>query len=807
MITLPANYSAINDQKAAAPAVIVSLEESELKATKTTEVDWGNNTFEDDVDYASVSGSVLLAGGRNNPGWHSRTSSFSAAINDVFYNGSSLWVAVGDNEVATSPDGITWTQRTTGIAASINGVVHDLSGLWVIVANAGNLESSSDGITWTTRTSSFSTTRINGVTHGGGLFIAVGDAGKLASSPDGITWTQRTSQFGSTNIFGVYYGNSIYVAVGDSGKISTSTNGTTWVARTSGTGNALFGVSFGNSLWVTVGSAGTVLTASDPTGTWTSRTSGETVTLADIRFDILTGWWIFVGSLGILSTSEDAITWTSRTSGFGSLDIRGIYSGDNQFIIVGTGSALSTGYFYTLVGIIRTDNIDLGSTPTTNGEWQIGDIVPSETEIGYIGWSSATGAFTGEEASIGIIQDGVEITDLKRYYQVRPILVSNEDRDQTPVLQGITATFITFKKLTETKGFGYNASISSVSALTTKIDFFKESTIGQVTIDAAFTQELSTYFSSQRKNRLVKILQGFKGLAESDFISYYYGVISDAGIGTDEVIPISVDDYTVTWSKPIPAKWESSADDVVWDNIHPVDVMLDIFQNHLDVRDSFLIYSTFNTVKAAIPTWTVSRTITGRSEDSKKLLEELRQLMSCFFIPQPDGKISLKRYDSTEAVVGSTLTDDDFIIAPSFSYAGNYDALINHQLIYYGWDGEGNDLEDYTALEDYTNSTSVTNNKEEKFKTTKDKWTGSGESAQAVDRRTKIDGVFGDAPVILSGRISRRLIALEVGDMKNITLRRYPKSGGFGITDKKFLLIERNYDYRSSNIRVKFLEV
>jgi hypothetical protein len=1095
MITLPANYSAINDKKAASPAVIVSIEESELKTTKTTETDWGNNSSESDVDYASVSGSTILQGGRNKAGWNERTNSFSTGINSIFYNGSNLWVATASGEIASSTDGITWTQRTTGISSEITNVVHDLSGLWAIVASAGEIETSTDGITWTSRTSSFGSTAINGITYGGGLFIAVGGSGKLASSTDGITWTQRTSQFGSTDINDVYYDNSIYVAVGDSGKISTSTDGTTWTSRTSGISENLWGVSYGNGLWVAVGTTGKVITASDPTGTWTSRTSGTSNTIVGIRYDNLTEWWVFTGGNGILSTSEDAITWTSRSSDHdhGSNQIQGIYSGDNQFIIVGDGPKLSTGYFYAKSGDITTNNIDLGSTPTVDGEWQLGDIVPTGTTLTYEAWSSVTGVFDiwselsssntptprtkfgycidgddfyifggydgttelnelwkcdlsskyrpwtqltsgatarqtmslvvnsgklyvfggyngtvnlndiyeytisgdswalkspsgtppsirqghiaivdsnkmyihggigaahlkdlhvyditgnswsaltsssveryshvavissgkiyiyagwntgsgalntveeytisgdswasktaggtaanlraavlysgsmyvfggntgspinstfaynisgdswatvdsgstarsghggvlyngkmyifggydgsdelndlwsygtlgGDAISIGTIEDGDAIIDLKRYYSVRATLTANTGADKTPILQGITASFVTFKKLTETKGFGYNVSITGISSLTTKIDFFKESTIGQVGIDTAFTQELSTYFSTQRKNRLVRIQQGFKDLAEADFINYYYGVISDVDIDTGEQLSISVDDYTVTWSKPVPEKWESSADDVTWTNQHPIDVMLDIFQNHLDVRDSFLLYSTFDTVKAAIPSWIVSRTITGRSEDSKKLIEELRQLMSCFFIPQPDGKISIKRYDSTEAAV-ATITDDDFIIAPSLSFSGNYDDLINHQLIYYGWDGAGNDLADFSALEDYTNSTSVTNNKEEKFKTTKDKWTLSGQSTQVVDRRTKVDGVFGDAPVILSGKISRRLIALEVGDMVNITIRRYPKSGGFGITAKKFLLTERNYNYQDSNIGVKFLEV
>ena len=414
--------------------------------------------------------------------------------------------------------------------------------------------------------------------------------------------------------------------------------------------------------------------------------------------------------------------------------------------------------------------------------------------------------FGGEETNLGAIVDGDAITQLFRYYRVKASFTSNTDRDESPILQGITASFSTFKKLTNSKGFEYHATISGVASLTTKIDLFKKSTIGQMTVDVAFNQDMSTYFSTPRKNRLAKIFQGFKGLVEDDFINYYYGVIGNISIGSGETLSVDIDDYTATWSKPVPATWETVADDITWTNMHPIDVLLDIFQNHLDVRDSFILYSTFNTVKAAIPTWVVSRTITGKSEDSAKLIDELRQLMSCFFIPQPDGKISIKRFDPTASAVAK-ITDDDYIKAPSLSYDGNYKELINHLLTYYGWDGTGDNLDDYTALDDFPNTTSISDWKEEKYKTVKDKWTLATQSSQIEDRRDIIDGVFSDSPSILSGNLSRKLLWLEVGDMVNITIRRYPKSGGFGITDKKFLLVSRNYHYKDSQVGVSFLEV
>ena len=73
-----------------------------------------------------------------------------------------------------------------------------------------------------------------------------------------------------------------FVAVGASGTILTSDNGTTWTSRTSGTSVTLQNVTYGNSLFLAVGESGTILTSSDNGTTWTSRTSGTTYTLKDV---------------------------------------------------------------------------------------------------------------------------------------------------------------------------------------------------------------------------------------------------------------------------------------------------------------------------------------------------------------------------------------------------------------------------------------------------------------------------------------------------------------------------------------------
>ena len=457
-------------------------------------------------------------------------------------------------------------------------------------------------------------------------------------------------------------------------------------------------------------------------------------------------------------------------------------------------------------GYIITDEMDLGSTPTNDGEWVLSDLTPDDSAITFEAWSSATGAFGGEEASLGTIIDGDDITDWKRYYKVKATLSANSSQDESPTLESIKADFASYAKYATAPVFGYEPIVKTIGSISTTIDDFKSSTISQMTLTMGFSESLSTFLSNNYpKNKLIKIQIGFlaDGWLETDYIDFFWGQIDNWSITARDTISITTKDFQKEWSVDLPAKWESAGDDITWTAQHHCDVMLDILQNQINVRDSKIESDSFGVVKASLSGWEVTRTITGDSEDGKGLMEELRVLTSTYFIPQANGSIKLKKWDSSEAAV-ETLTDTDF---ESKTWDANAKSLINRSDIYYDWDGSGTKSSDFGSFELGTDATSQSNWGETKSKTIKDKWTDATETAQIQTLEANILARYADAPAIMNVTLDMRKMYLEVGDMVNITTVRAPSSDMTGITGVKFQIVNRNLDFLKHTLKLKLLAV
>lgn len=476
-------------------------------------------------------------------------------------------------------------------------------------------------------------------------------------------------------------------------------------------------------------------------------------------------------------------------------------------------NATFTGDYYKATGNITTQIIDLGEIPVDDGEWFFEDVT-SDGTITYAAWGS-TDNFVASNVSIGAVVDGGTITggDLYRYYKIQATLAGTS-QSFTPILQSMGLTFVTYINVSDIKGaLGYEPSLKQISSLQTQIDDFNLTTIGQLTLTLGQTDQLVNYlYDNYPKNKPVRVLLGYNatGFTESDYVLFYSGVISEYSMKAD-IINMSIKDNSASWKVQIPVDESAAGNQAsgTFTNIvaaadHHIDVILDILQTHLSVRDSKIDFGAFDAVKTALSGWEVTRTITGDDQQSgDELLNELRFLIGCYYIPQPDGKVTIKQYDRDEAVIDS-ITEVDIIGRPSWE--ANLDKLVNKTFIEYNFN---------TGTEEYDNVyigidlTSQSNYDETKSFLYEDLWTeGDAQGISQMDTLTdNILARYADPPPIFKVKLDRKKIAWEVGDMVSVTTLQAPGTDMSGVTAEKYQIIKKNFNPLEKRIAFEMLKV
>jgi hypothetical protein len=248
---------------------------------------------------------------------------------DVAWNGSNLWVAVGNgtNTIATSINGTDWIPRST-VNMIFNtgfGVAYG-SKTWVAVGNGtmDSIATSPDGINWNGLGNSIFTGSGNaGVAwNGSNLWVAVGEGDHtIATSPNGTAWSGLGNMILNQGA-GVAYGSNLWVAVGGGvgNKIVTSSNGTDWAPSNSG--NSIFtlaclDVAWNGLLWVAVGSGTNTIATSINGKDWIPRSSENSIFSIGygVKWNSSLQLWIAVGGgSNTIATSSDGSTWIPRST-------------------------------------------------------------------------------------------------------------------------------------------------------------------------------------------------------------------------------------------------------------------------------------------------------------------------------------------------------------------------------------------------------------------------------------------------------------------------------------------------------------
>lgn len=234
----------------------------------------------------------------------------------IAWNGS-VFCAVGDYSIQTSPDGKVWTARTPPVAYRVwSDIVWNGKYFCIISNGFTDCAISKDGISWITGSMPY-VTYWNRLTWDGNYFIAMsaGITNKVIVSSNGLNWVTQTLP-GAKYWSDIAYGNDITVLVGSDSLVC-------YRKGTLGDWNATYMNESGSKGWSGVASNGSIFVASlynsnkiaiSSNGRdWTYYSLPEVVYTTRIMYG--NGlFYLSQGSLNKFWYSSDGITWMSFTS-------------------------------------------------------------------------------------------------------------------------------------------------------------------------------------------------------------------------------------------------------------------------------------------------------------------------------------------------------------------------------------------------------------------------------------------------------------------------------------------------------------
>lgn len=250
------------------------------------------------------------------------TSTAYAALGDIAYGGTTRqYVAVGYFQgypfVMISPTGLagTWTRSPetglTGGAFSITWAAPQQ--LWVLGTN-GRIFTSPDALTWTQRVyvapESYSV-----VAAANGMIIAPSGKFSWKYSTDGINWYTCTVDVDVITAYnGLAFNGTRWVAAGGGGYVLTSENGINWVTSTNLETGQVNGAAASPDIVVLVGNQGAIWTSPNGLAPWTRRVNplGSSYTMLSAHYSEAKKIFVAGGESGVIY-STNGVDWSVAT--------------------------------------------------------------------------------------------------------------------------------------------------------------------------------------------------------------------------------------------------------------------------------------------------------------------------------------------------------------------------------------------------------------------------------------------------------------------------------------------------------------
>ncbi len=226
---------------------------------------WARGNTQWDMNVADVMScnGLFLAAGSDIP---TNTSAIWASMDGLFFSdvsapaepfqtfmgiayGNGRFVAVGDDVISVSPDGLAWSSNLVTVP-SYN--MHDVAyggGVFVAVGESGMVIVSPDGLAWSApfyvhSSCGVDPCHLNAVVYDSGKFVAVGDQfamGAVFVSPNGLAWTGNLHDAGSS-LLDVAGCNGTFVAVTGWDDYTSSHDGISWNTGNLSPGAQIYGV-------------------------------------------------------------------------------------------------------------------------------------------------------------------------------------------------------------------------------------------------------------------------------------------------------------------------------------------------------------------------------------------------------------------------------------------------------------------------------------------------------------------------------------------------------------------------------------